>query len=414
MVKLMVQQIGQNGGLIFGGDANTLYPYYPEFFAVGSQGELYARLFKYDGNGIFTPYYASTPVGDSPFPYFCYRDVNGVPTQVPIPNGTYYLLDKTDASLLYTNQIYSSKLYNSNVELDDFNHVISSTVELDNFVHVISSTNTNIFNYSSDLYLNETTNNNVINYHNSRAVKEGTDGIIENLGVNAFSIINYKNIQTEFTSENMRSYVAILSGNNIINWNTNETFFVGKSNLDNGINLSSLWEVNSSNVNFHNIQIHYDTGPNRFPPADIVAVFRNDGQWANISNKVTIKDGKVNGSTSWDDWGPIFGGIQNGDMFTPYYKELFAVGSQGELYARLFKYDGNGIFTPYYSSTYVGASYFPYFCYRDANGVPTQTPIPNGTYYLLNVMDHSSAKLFNIYNGNLTCFRSKNILQCWV
>lgn len=244
----MVQQIGQNGGLIFGGDTNTLYPYYPELFET-INGKLYARIYAYDNiTGTFTPYYTDTYVGNSAYPYFV---IGGT---TPVSNGIYYLLDKTDASLLYTNQIYSSKLYNSNVELDNFVHDINST------------NNTNILNYSSDLYLNETSNNNVINYHNSRAVKEGTVGIIENLGVNAFSIINYKNIQTGLDSENMRSYVAILSGNNIINWNTNETFFVGKSNLDGGINLSSLWEVNSSNVNFHNIKIHYDTGPDGNSP----------------------------------------------------------------------------------------------------------------------------------------------------
>lgn len=249
----MVQQIGQNGGKIFGRDKNTLYPYYPELFE-NDGGKISARIYAYNSiSGTFTPYYTDTYVENTTYPYFI---ISGT---TPVSNGIYYLLDKTDVSLLYTNQIYSSKLYNSNVELDNFVHDINST------------NNANILNYSSDLYLNETSNNNVINYHNSRVVKEGISrGVIENLGVNAFSIINYKNIQTEFTAENMRSYVAILSGNNIINWNTNETFFVGKSNLDGEINLSSLWEVNSSNVNFHNIEVHYDTGISGFPPSTAI------------------------------------------------------------------------------------------------------------------------------------------------
>lgn len=144
-------------------------------------------------------------------------------------------------------------------------------------------------------------------------------------------------------------------------------------------------------------------------PPGTIFVTRYDGYGVALDNAVTIISGLISGSTSWDDWGPIFGGIQNEDIFTPYYPELFAV-SQGELYARVFKYEDDGIFTPYYASTPVSASQFPYFCYRDANGVPTQQPIPNGTYYLTN-NTRNGGTYYNFYSKNYSLNSISNTEQ---
>ena len=119
---------------------------------------------------------------------------------------------------------------------------------------------------------------------------------------------------------------------------------------------------------------------NNLPPGTI-SVTRYDGYSVILDNAVTIKNGLINGSTSWDDWGLIFGGIQNGDIFTPYYPELFAKNDKGNFYAKIYGYDPvTDKCTAYYSSGAVGQVPYPLFYYKDGEKIEI---LSDGTYYLL-------------------------------
>lgn len=116
-------------------------------------------------------------------------------------------------------------------------------------------------------------------------------------------------------------------------------------------------------------------------PPGTISVTRYDGYSVILDNAVKINDGLINGSTSWDYWGPIFGGIQNGDTFIPYYPELFAKNNKGNFYAKIYGYDPvTDKCSAYYSSGAVDQTHYPLFYYKNdkITGI-----LPSGTYYLL-------------------------------
>lgn len=155
------------------------------------------------------------------------------------------------------NTIYANKIHNSRVTYNNVNISLGS-----------------VLNYNSTLYILAGGGFEVKNYNNSRVITEAENVNITNIGNNAFSIINYDSVPATTYSANMRSYIPYLGGNNIISWNTNEAFFIGKSSIDDGINLQDLLDIKTPNLNFNTLsKIHYDTNINSIESAILSSLY---------------------------------------------------------------------------------------------------------------------------------------------
>lgn len=155
------------------------------------------------------------------------------------------------------NTIYANKIHNSRVTYNNVNISLGS-----------------VLNYNSTLYILAGGGFEVKNYNNSRVITEAENVNITNIGNNAFSIINYDSVPATTYSANIRSYIPYLGGNNIISWNTNEAFFIGKSSIDDGINLQDLLDIKTPNLNFNTLsKIHYDTNINSIESAILSSLY---------------------------------------------------------------------------------------------------------------------------------------------
>lgn len=170
------------------------------------------------------------------------------------------------------NTIYANKIHNSRVTYNNLNISLGS-----------------VLNYNSTLYILAGGGFEVKNYNNSRVITETENVNITNIGNNAFSIINYDSVPATTHSANIRSYIPYLGGNNIISWNKNEAFFIGKSSIDDGINLQDLWNIKTPNLNFNTLsKIYYDTNINSAESAILTSLYNR--QYSFIVRTKSIKE----------------------------------------------------------------------------------------------------------------------------